>query len=224
MNNERGALIIVSGTTCAGKGTVIKELLKRNENMWLSISYVTRDKRENEKHGRDYYFISKEEFQDKIDNNEMLEHMEVHKGIFYGTPKMDIEEKLKNGVDVILEIDVRGALIIKEKVPEAICIFVLAPSIEEVKRRIIARGSDSAKQIFNRFKTAYQEITEVSKYNYVVINDILEKAVHKVEAILTAEKCSIERIEETFLNSQAEKLHELLRDDKEFENEDIEIE
>lgn len=223
MNNERGSLIIISGTTCAGKGSVIKELLKKNDKMWLSVSYVTRPKRDYEIDGREYYFISLEEFKEKIENNEMLEYMEVHKGIYYGTPKLNIEEKLKQGIDVILEIDVRGALIIKEKVPEAICIFILAPSIEEVKKRIIARGNDNKEQILNRFRTAYKEINEASKYNYVVINDVLETAVKKVESIITAEKCSVERIEETFLNSQAEKIHEMLVDDKLFLNEEFKI-
>lgn len=221
--NERGSLVIISGTTCAGKGTVIQELLKRNQNMWLSVSYVTRTKRDNEQDGREYYFISLDEFEQKIKENEMLEYMEVHKGIYYGTPKINIEEKLQKGIDVILEIDVRGALTIKEKIPDAICIFIMAPSIEEVKNRIIKRGFDNEEQILNRFKTAYKEINQVTKYNYIVINDELEKAVKQVEAIICASKCRVDRIEETFINSEAEKLHEILIDDKIFINEELKI-
>lgn len=131
-SKKRGNLIIISGTTCAGKGTVIKHLLERNKNLYLSISYTSRPKR-GEVEGEDYYFITPEEFQEKINHDEFLEYAQVQYGCFYGTPKKEIEEKLEVGFDVILEIDVLGAKQVKEKFPETILIFIMAPSMEEVK-------------------------------------------------------------------------------------------
>ena len=193
---KRGSLIIISGTTCAGKGTVIKKLLERNKNMVLSLSYTSRPIRKGEVDGIDYKFISHEEFERKIENGDFLEYAKVRYGEYFGTPKENIENLLRAGKDVILEIDVQGAKQIKEKLPETILIFIMAPSMEEVKRRIKARGAETAEQIVDRFQTAYREINEVNKYNYVVVNDNLEEAIQKVEAILISEKCRVDSIEE----------------------------
>ena len=192
---KRGSLIIISGTTCAGKGTVIKKLLERNKNMVLSLSYTSRPIRKGEVDGIDYKFISHKEFERKIKNGDFLEYAKVRYGEYFGTPKENIENLLGAGKDVILEIDVQGAKQIKEKLPETILIFIMAPSMEEVKRRIKARGAETAEQIVDRFQTAYREINEVNKYNYVVVNDNLEEAIQKVEAILISEKCRVDRIE-----------------------------
>ncbi len=213
---KRGSLIIISGTTCAGKGTVIKELLKRNSNLVLSTSYTSRNIRKDDIKDETYHFISKEQFEEKIKNDDFLEYALVHNN-YYGTPKFEIEQILSSGKDVILEIEVQGAKIVKEKLPETILIFILAPSMEEVKKRIIARGSEDKEQIITRFKTAYQELNEISKYNYVVVNDKVENAVKKIEAILISEKCRVDRIEEIYVANQEEFMHELLMD-KEFEN------
>ncbi len=213
---KRGSLIIISGTTCAGKGTVIKELLKKNENLVLSTSYTSRSIRKGDIEDVTYYFVSREKFEEKIKNDEFLEYALVH-GNYYGTPKKEIENLLSDGKDVILEIEVQGAKIVKEKLPETVLIFVLAPSMEEVKKRIIARGSETKEQIITRFKTAYQEINEIPKYNYVVINDIVSSAVKKIESILISEKCRVDRIEEISVENKEEFMHELLME-KSFDN------
>ena len=215
---KRGSLIIISGTTCAGKGTVIKKLLERNKNMVLSLSYTSRPIRKGEVDGIDYKFISHEEFERKIKNGDFLEYAKVRYGEYFGTPKENIENLLGAGKDVILEIDVQGAKQIKEKLPETILIFIMAPSMEEVKRRIKARGAETAEQIVDRFQTAYREINEVTKYNYVVVNDNLEEAIQKVEAILISEKCRVDRIEEIYVENKEEIIHEFLIG-KEFNNE-----
>lgn len=215
---KRGSLIIISGTTCAGKGTVIKKLLERNKNMVLSLSYTSRPIRKGEVDGIDYKFISHEEFERKIENGDFLEYAKVRYGEYFGTPKENIENLLESGKDVILEIDVQGAKQIKERLPETILIFIMAPSMEEVKRRIKARGAETSEQIVDRFQTAYKEINEVNKYNYVVVNDNLEDAIQKVEAILISEKCRVDRIEEIYVENQEEIIHEFLIG-KEFNNE-----
>ena len=214
---KRGSLIIISGTTCAGKGTVIRELLKRNANLYLSISYTSRPRRGKEVNGVDYFFISPEEFQEKIDNNDFLEYAQVQYGCFYGTPKKELEEKLEAGRDVILEIDVEGAKQVKQLYPETILIFIMAPSMSEVKRRIKERNTENPNQIIKRFQKAYQEINEVNKYNYVVVNDVIEEAVKKIEAILISEKCRVDRIEEIRVENEEEIIHEFLID-KDFNN------
>lgn len=214
---RHGDLIIISGTTCAGKGTVIQELLKRNDNLNLSISYTSRAMRENEVNGVDYYFVTQEEFENKIKNNDFLEYATVQYGKYYGTPKKEVRDLLDQGKDVILEIDVQGAQQIKEMFPETILIFIMAPSMEEVKKRIKARGQENNEQIVKRFQRAYQEINEIPKYNYVVVNDVLENAVQKIEAILLSEKCRVDRIEEIAVESQEEIIHEFLMD-KDFDN------
>ena len=215
---QYGSLIIISGTTCAGKGTIIKELLKNNDNITLAISYTSRPMRKGEIDGVDYYFITREEFERKIDNGDFLEYAKVRYGEYFGTPKAEVEEILKTGKDVLLEIDVQGAEQIKKRFPETILIFIMAPSMEEVKRRIKARGLETNEQIIDRFKTAYNEINEVNKYNYIVVNDELDKAVEKVKAILISEKCRVDRIEEIAVENQEEIIHEFLMD-KEFDNE-----
>ncbi len=214
---KQGNLIIISGTTCAGKGTVIQELLNRNSNLSLSVSYTSRKKRDGEIEGKDYYFINKEQFEDKIKNDEMLEYEIVHQDHYYGTPKKEVKELLDTGKDVILEIDVKGAQHVKEMFPETVLIFILAPSMEIVKERIKARGKENNEQIIKRFQTAYQEINEIPKYNYVIVNDVLEDAVQKVEAILLSETCRVDRIEEIAVENQEEIIHEFLMD-KEFDN------
>ncbi len=218
---KQGSIIIISGTTCAGKGTVIKELLKRNDNLKLSISYTSRPIRPGDKEGSTYYFVSKETFLEKIKNGDFLEYALVH-GNYYGTPKGEIIEMLDKGYDVILEIDVEGAKKIKEMFPSTILIFIMAPSMEVVKERIKSRNSESTEQILDRFKTAYQEINEVYNYNYVVVNDVLEDAVLKVQSILISEKCRVDRIEEIKVSNKEEIIHEFLME-KEFENNDITI-
>ena len=215
---SKGDLIIISGTTCAGKGTVIKKLLSKHNDIVLSTSYTSRPKRESEVDGVDYYFVTKEEFETKIKNNDFLEYAQVQYGAYYGTPKKEVLDLLDSGKDVILEIDVQGAKQIKELYPSTILIFIMAPSMREVKRRIMLRGMENIDQIISRFKVAYNEINQINSYNYVVVNDDLDNAVAKVEAILTSEKLRVDRIEELSIENEEELIHELLMD-KEFINE-----
>lgn len=220
---KNGELIIISGTTCAGKGTVVKKLVEKNPNLKVSISYTSREKRDGEIEGKDYYFVSSEEFERKIQDGDFLEYAKVQYGKYYGTPKKEVHDLLEQGFDVILEIDVQGAQQIKEMFPQTILIFIMAPSMSEVKRRIKARGKETKEQILERFKVAYNELNEIPKYNYVVVNDHLEDAVSKVEAILLSEKCRVDRIEEIAVENQEEFIHEFLMD-KDFDNEPIKIE
>lgn len=211
---KTGTLIVISAPSGAGKGTICRELLKRNDNLCMSISMTTRSPREREENGVDYYFVSKEEFEKRISEGKFLEYAKVHNDNYYGTPKDKVDEWLKEEKDVILEIDIQGALEINDKVKEAIFIFIMPPSMRILKQRLIRRNTETKEQLIERFKTAYKEINEVSKYNYVVINDDINLAVKKIESILTAEKCRVDRIEEVDLNNKEELIHELLIDMK----------
>lgn len=217
---KSGNLIIISGTTCAGKGTVINKLLERNHNLALSVSYTSRPIRDGETNGKDYIFISRDEFEEKIKNGDFLEYAKSHREDYYGTPKKELQEILAKGKDVILEVNVDGAKNIKEMFPEVLLIFIMAPSMEEVKKRIKERGKESPKQIIERFKSAYREINEIPHYNYVVINDKVINAVDKIEAIIKASKCQVDRIEAINVESEEEILHEFLIEEK-FDNKPI---
>lgn len=221
-HKERGSLIVVSGPSGSGKGTVIQDFLKHNDKAWLSISCTSRDPRPGDVPNESYFFISREEFEERIELGEFLEYAEYN-GNYYGTPKEHIEEKLKKGIDVILEIEVQGALKVKESVPEAICIFIMPPTMKELKKRLVGRGTESKDKVLERFKTAYKEINQIANYNYVVTNDTIEQASEKISAILLSEKCRVDRIEQVYLANEEEEIHELLIDDIAFVNEDIKI-
>ena len=208
---KRGTLIVISAPSGAGKGTVISKLLEKENNLWLSVSATSRAPRTNDIEGETYYFYSKEEFENKIKEGYFLEYAE-YAGNYYGTPKKIIEEKLNEGIDVILEIEIQGAMQIKNLIPESIFIFIMPPTLEELKRRLVGRNTDSKEKIIERFKIAYKEINEVSKYNYVVVNDEVDNAVRKIQAIIKAEKCRVDRIEEVLLSNEEEYIHELLVD------------
>ena len=208
---KRGTLIVISAPSGAGKGTVISNLLEKENNLWLSVSATSRAPRTNDIEGETYYFYSKEEFENKIKEGYFLEYAE-YAGNYYGTPKKIIEEKLNEGIDVILEIEIQGAMQIKNLIPESIFIFIMPPTLEELKRRLVGRNTDSKEKIIERFKIAYKEINEVSKYNYVVVNDEVDNVVRKIQAIIKAEKCRVDRIEEVLLSNEEEYIHELLVD------------
>ena len=219
---SKGLLIVISGPSGAGKGTICNRLIEDMKDTKISISMTSRAPRGKEVDGVEYYIVSKEEFEERIKNDEFLEYAVVHNNQYYGTPKAKIEEDLSKGKNVILEIDIQGALKVKEKVSEALFIFIMPPSMEELKNRLIKRNTETKDKILERFKTAYNEINEFTKYNYVVVNDKVEKAVEKVKSIITAEKCRVDRIEEIYLNTKEEFIHEGLIEE-EFENKDLEI-
>ena len=208
--HKRGLLIVISGPSGAGKGTICKELLRKNK-FFLSISATTRTPRKGEVNGVNYHFISKEDFCSRINQEDFLEYAEVY-GNYYGTPKKEVLNMLEEGKDVVLEIDIQGALKVKENFSEGIFIFILPPSMEELKNRIINRGSETPESLMTRFKSAYKEINYVSKYNYAVVNDKIEEAVYKIESIIMAEKCRVDRIKESILNSKEEFVHEQFYD------------
>ncbi len=219
-NKKTGQLIVISAPSGAGKGSVISGLLERdNKNRWLSVSTTSRQPRTNDIPGVTYNFVSKEEFEELIKNDYFLEYTN-YVGNYYGTPKETIKEKLDQGIDVILEIEIEGAMNIKKLVPEALFIFIMPPSLKTLVKRLKNRKTDSKDKIIERFHTAYKEINEVTKYNYVVVNDELEEAIDKVESIIKAEKCRVDRIEEVYLDTKEEEIHELLMDE-EFDNDSL---
>lgn len=207
---ERGLLLVISGPSGAGKGTICKALLDKNE-FWLSVSATTRQPRVGEVDGKNYFFITKDDFKERIEKNDFLEYAEVY-GNYYGTPKSSVLQMLDSGKDVILEIDIQGALKVKEAFKEGIFIFILPPSMEELKQRIIKRGSETPESLMTRFKSAYKEINYVSKYSYAVVNHTVDEAVKKIEGIVIAERCRVDRMKDTILNSKEELIHEQLYD------------
>lgn len=214
--NNKGLLIVVSGTSGAGKDTICQKLIKENSNIWMSVSMTTRKPRPLEKDGVDYFFVSSEEFENKINDNTFLEYASYNDN-YYGTPKDKVEEKLNEGKDVILVIDINGAINIKKIIPSALFIFIMPPDMETLKNRLIGRKTESKDKVVQRFITAYNEVNNYKKYNYVVVNDKVEDAVNKVKSIIQSEKCRVDRIEDIYLGNKEELIHEILID-KNFEN------
>ncbi len=221
-SNNKGSLIVLSGPSGSGKDSICERLKEYNDNFWVSISCTTRKPRKGEEEGIDYFFKTKDEFKRLIKENKLLEYAEYN-GEYYGTPKEKIHDYLNRGIDVILVIEVQGALRIKKLINEAIFIFVMPPTMKDLILRLKKRGTESDEKILKRFKKAYQEINLITKYNYVVVNDELDNATKKVNSIIEAQKCMVERIEEVFLNNPEEEIHELLLDNKIFENNDLNI-
>ncbi|MBE6153521.1 MAG: guanylate kinase [Firmicutes bacterium] len=208
----KGDLIVVSGPSGCGKDTICNEIFKIRKNIVKSISMTTRDMRDGEINNKDYYFVTKEEFEEKINDDELLEYAIVHEKDYYGTPKKKVLETLESGFDIVLIIDIQGALQIKEKYPEAVFIFIMPPSIKELKSRLINRKSETKESMLRRFKSMYKEVNEINKYNYVVVNDNLDDSVKTVDAIIESQKSRVDRIEELDINSIEEAIHEELVD------------
>lgn len=191
--NKRGLLIVVSGPSGVGKGTICKSLLVRNPRVHFSVSATTRKPRPGEVDGVDYFFKSVEEFERMIAQDEFLEHMRVFGTSYYGTPRDAVEEDLAVGHDVLLEIDVNGALNVKKAAPDAVSIFIGPPSMSELKSRLIGRGTESPEALEKRFNQAFSEMQTIADYDYLVINDVLDAAVAAVEDIISAERMRVSR-------------------------------
>ena len=186
---KRNLLIVVSGPSGAGKGTICKAVIDKNpDKIQCSVSATSRDKRPGETEGKSYYFIGKDHFLEGIGKGEFLEYAEVY-GNYYGTLKSEIDRLFKLNADVILEIDMQGAMQIKEQTKDAVFVFIMPPSFEELRQRILNRRRDSAEDIQNRLSKISSELKYICEYDYIVVNDKLEDAVAKMEAIIVAEKC-----------------------------------
>lgn len=187
---NKGRLIVLSAPSGCGKGTMLEQILK-DESFFCSISATTRAPRENEIDGKNYYFISREEFRKLIAENGVLEYAE-YCGNYYGTPLKPVNEMLENGKNVILEIEVKGAMKVKKLRPDTLMIFILPPSVAELRRRLNKRGTESAEVIEARVAEAASEIKIASQYDYVIVNDALEVAVNDFKAIIKAESMKTE--------------------------------
>lgn len=183
---SKGMLIVVSGPSGCGKGTVLAEILK-SDRIFYSVSATTRSPRQGETDGVNYYFLTKEKFEKLIEEDGMLEYAS-YCGNYYGTPKRPVEEMLEQGKHVILEIEVQGAMKVMEKCPEAVFVFILPPSLKELERRLNKRGTEAEDVIKKRLSEAAREIKQAYKYDYAVINGELEKAVDDLKAIIRAEE------------------------------------
>ena len=190
MPNRRGLLLVISGPSGVGKGTICKALFARNATMKFSVSATTRQARPGEIEGVNYFFKTQQEFEGMIKNGEFLEHMLLFGTNYYGTPRQYVEEELACGNDIILEIDVGGALRVKQAYPEAVMIFIAPPAFSDLKSRLINRDADTPESIETRLNTAKSELEVMDQYEYVVVNDIIDKAVRQIEAIVVAEKAS----------------------------------
>lgn len=183
---RQGILIVVSGFSGAGKGTIMKELLKRYEQYALSVSATTRAPRPGEEEGKDYFFKTKEEFEQMIAEGELIEYA-CYVRHYYGTPKAYVEEKLSQGSDVILEIEIQGARKIKSQFPDAVLLFVTTKDAQELKKRLISRGTEDPDVIDQRLLRAVQESEGIEEYDYLVVNDRLEVCVEEIHSIIESE-------------------------------------
>jgi guanylate kinase len=186
----KGKLFVISGPSGAGKGSICREVLDSGNNIRISVSMTTRSPREGEIDKVHYHFVDKTAFEALIEEDGFLEYANVY-GNFYGTPKKNVIQWLDEGTDVILEIDVQGALQVKKSYPDGILIFILPPSLEELRKRIEGRGSETEETMARRLGTALQEISLIGRYDYRVINGDLKTAIERVRAIITAEQCRI---------------------------------
>jgi guanylate kinase len=188
---KRGTLIVLSGPSGVGKSTVIAELLTQRKDIYFSVSFTTRSPRPGEVDGVNYNFVDRPEFERMIQNNELLEYAE-YVGNYYGTSLKVIQDHLEQGVDVLLDIEVQGAAKVKERCPEAVLIFVIPPSLEELAHRLQSRNTDAEDVIAKRLERAREECGEINKYDYLVVNDSVVAAVGEIVSILTAEGCRVE--------------------------------
>ena len=208
MLNKRGILIVVSGFSGAGKGTVMKRLMEKySDDYALSISMTTRNPRDGEVDGQHYFFVSREQFEENIGKGGFIEHAQ-YCGNYYGTPRDYVEKQLMAGKNVILEIEIQGALLVKEKFPDTLLLFVSPPSAVELKKRLVGRGTESMEQIKARLERAVEEAPIMDSYDYIVLNDVVEDCVDKIHEVVGMAKCSADRNRE-FIEMMKNELKEL---------------
>ncbi len=189
---QKGILVVVSGFSGAGKGTVMNRLVESHDNYALSISATSRQPRPSEKEGVNYFFKTREEFEAMISRDELIEYAE-YVGNYYGTPKSFVEKKLNEGKNVLLEIEIQGAMKVKSTFPEAILIFIMPPSAEELKQRLVGRSTESAEEIDRRMKRAVQESQGIEYYDFILVNDEVDKCVSRLHGIVEAVSCTSRR-------------------------------
>ncbi|MDY5584470.1 MAG: guanylate kinase [Arcanobacterium sp.] len=185
MNENQARVFVITGPTAVGKGTIRKELFSQLPNLWFSVSATTRDQRPGEEHGKDYFFISAAEFDELVANKQMLEWAVVHKVNRYGTPRQPVLEALDSGKIAILELDLAGARQVRETMPEATQIFIAPPSWEELERRLVGRGTETAEEQARRLETAKLELAAQAEFDFVIINDTVANATNKLVQIIT---------------------------------------
>lgn len=200
---QKGILIVVSGFSGAGKGTLMKQLVHTYGSYALSVSMTTRDPRPGEEEGKEYFFVSREAFEEKIAQDGLVEYAS-YCGNYYGTPREYVEKQLEKGKDVILEIEIQGALKIKKRFPTALLMFVMPPNAAELKRRLEGRGTESREVIEKRLRRASEEAEGIEAYDYIVINDQLEECVEKMHALICAAHYAPLRNEELIENMRKE--------------------
>lgn len=184
--NQQGILVVISGFSGAGKGTLMKALMEKYDNYALSVSATTRQPRAGEVDGREYFFVSQEHFKSMVENDALIEYAQYVEN-FYGTPKDYVEKQREAGKDVILEIEIQGALKIKKKFPETLLLFVMPPSAEELKRRLVSRGTEPLEVIESRLKRAAEEAVGIEAYDYIVINDTIDTCVEELHQLIQAQ-------------------------------------
>lgn len=188
MGEREGILFVISGPSGVGKGTILEQVLKEVDSITFSVSATTRPPRPNEKHGTHYFFITEEEFRRKAERGDFLEWAKVHNA-YYGTPKDPVDQSLEKGKDVLLDIDVQGAMSVQKAAPHAVAVFVAPPSVEELKKRLKRRETESEADMAVRLREAQSEQQYVHHYDYLVINDSLPETVEEVKSIIIAERC-----------------------------------
>ena len=209
---SKGVLTGVSGFSGAGKGTVMKRLIQKYDDYALSISVTTRKPREGERDGIEYFFKTKEEVETMIENDEFLEYARYVDN-YYGTPRFYVEEMLAKGKNVILEIEIQGAMQIKAKNPEAVLVFVTPPSFEELRNRLVGRGTETADVIESRLRRASEEAEGMSSYDYILVNDQVEDCVDRLHQIILSERAKAQRNEE-FINTIRQEARIFMKGDK----------
>ena len=190
-----GSLFVVSGPSGTGKTTILRRVLDSRRDLGFSVSYTTRAKRPGEEEGKDYFFVSEEQFEARISNGEFIEWARVHDNL-YGTSREYVDSRLDAGIDVVLDIDVQGALNVQKERPKAVYVFIAPPSYDELKNRLETRGTENAEQLRTRLRNARWELSKIYLFQYVVVNCSLDRSVEQLDAIITSEQLRVEKMKD----------------------------